>query len=44
MRKTVSLFFALPLLTTSIAAEAVFLKLGYGGIWQFYDEPIMVSA
>ena len=32
------------LLTSSIAAEAVFLKLGYGGIWQFYDEPVPTST
>jgi len=30
--------------TTGIAAEAVFLKLGYGGVWQFYDEPSPTST
>lgn len=30
--------------TTGIAAEAVFLKLGYGGVWQFYDEPAPTSS
>ena len=29
MRQTLNLLLVLPLMTTSIAAEAVFLKLGY---------------
>ncbi|MFZ5630985.1 MAG: hypothetical protein ACOY5B_17760 [Spirochaetota bacterium] len=29
---------------TAISAEAVFLKLGYGGIWQLYEEPLPAST
>jgi hypothetical protein len=44
MRQTLNLLFVLPFMTTSIGAEAVFLKLGYGGIWQFYDEPLPTAS